>query len=98
MRPFSTIFVIVLFFRRFSSKWPSFSISQKYSLFNRNFKNKNSRIFPPSQYFFVAKAFIRFFFVSPEGCAVPSGRMAHYYRVFRINLIREFSGMSLYQS
>ena len=27
--------------------------------------------YPPSQYFFVNNAFIRFFFVSPEGCAVP---------------------------
>ena len=27
--------------------------------------------YPPSQYFFVNEAFIRFFFVSPEGCAVP---------------------------
>ena len=35
-------------FCRFSSKWPSFCISQKYSLFNRNFENKNSRIFLPS--------------------------------------------------
>ena len=33
--------------------------------------------YPPSQYFFVPKPFIRFFFVSPEGCAVPSGRMTH---------------------
>ena len=32
--------------------------------------------YPPSQYFFVPKALIRFFFVSSEGCAVPSGRMA----------------------
>ena len=29
----------------FRQKWPSFSISQKCSLFNRNFKNKNSRTF-----------------------------------------------------
>ena len=27
--------------------------------------------YPPSKYFFVNKAFIRFFFVSPEDCAVP---------------------------
>ena len=43
VRLFFTIFVIVLFFRSFSSKWPSFCISEKYLPVNRNFKNLNFR-------------------------------------------------------
>ena len=43
VRLFFTIFVVVLFFRSFSSKWPSFCISEKYLPVNRNFKNLNFR-------------------------------------------------------
>ena len=42
-RPFLTIFVVVLFFRPFQSKWPSFCISQKYWPVKRNFKNSYFR-------------------------------------------------------
>ena len=76
-RPFLTIFVVVLFFRSFPSKWPSFCISEKYSLFNRNFKTKileNS--YPPSQHFFVAKAFSRFLLSRRKVALCQSGRMA----------------------
>ena len=37
---------------------------------------------PPSQHFFVHKAFSHFFFLSREGYAVSSGRMAQKYVLF----------------
>ena len=44
-----SLFLLLFFFSSlFQSKWPFFVFSQKYSSSNRNFKNKNSRIFRPS--------------------------------------------------
>ena len=72
-------YLSLFFFCRFSSKWPSFCISQKYSLFNRNFENKNSRIFLPSfAILFFNKAFIRFFSCRRKVALCQSGRMAHH--------------------
>ena len=79
VRLFSTIFGVVLFFV-FLFKMAVFS------LFLRNvllpIEILKIKILehsdPPSQHFFVHKAFSHsLFFMSPEGCAVSSGRMAH---------------------
>ena len=79
VRLFFTIFVVVLFFRSFSSKWPSFCISEKYLPVNRNCKKfKLPEYFdPPSQHFFVTKAFSRLFLSRRKVALCQSGRMAH---------------------
>ena len=63
VRPFLTIFVVVLFFRSFPSKWRLF-------VFLRNIHSSIEILkikileysYPPSQHFLVTKAFNRFFF------------------------------------
>ena len=77
MRPFSTIFFVVLLFRPFSQNGRLF-------LFLRNIHSSIEILkiktleysYPPSQYFFVTKAFIRLFLSRRKVALCQSGRMA----------------------
>ena len=78
MRLFSAIFVVVLFFRSFQSKWPSFVFLRNFLLLIEILKRKILEYSdPPSQYFFVNKAFSRSFLRRRKVVLCQSGRMAH---------------------
>ena len=58
MRPFFTLSVVVVFFRPFQSKWPFFVFLRNIPLLIEILKIKILEYsYPPSQYFFVNKAF-----------------------------------------
>ena len=76
VRLFSAISVVVLFFRPFRSKWPSFCISEKYSLFDRNFKNKNIPTLLRNTFSLLKPLFV-FFSCRRKVALCQSGRMAH---------------------
>ena len=75
---FSLYLLLFCFFVPFRQNGRLFCISEKYSLFDRNFKNENSRVFLLSfaVLFFVTKAFSRLFLSRRKVALCQSGRMA----------------------